>query len=311
MARRFSKLEPGLTPKDLHDILNKELGVGLFRFAQAFAASFNLANYANIWPTYETLKKQRRILAKLRSDIIHGLLGLVPPDSPQTKVIAGFTEDLGLKRLFDMIDKKESRIKFWEKEKREVGLKKKGIGPGPNVKSLIAAGWGILTNVTIKKSSWPLLADLYEWFWARVDELEAYKEARPPDDLVSYLSIQYFRYKKSEWPSLFVRHLLSDGITTLGRDWLDDDPTACEIVLWALSGRLDMPQPEDLESEEPVLKIYESHGIDLSPWEKSAHELLGLPWEKENEKLRDLVKRLPRLPPLIVFPDGSYFSTAF
>jgi hypothetical protein len=288
-----------LAPRAVNDILRLHSGLELFAFAQEISHSFwLLARRRELFAPRE-LTKYLDGLAKLRFDILARIRRI--DRTFETVTDQEIIDYYELGRFFDkirfLIDTKDE----WSETRR--------LGPGLGVISIIAVRWGRLARESGTKAAvWPLLADLYMWFWERLRGYSYYEianlEKNEGYDIETFLRVQYSRYKNEEFlgPHQCEDQKIS-GATVFGDSYTWEIQRPIFITRFLLANKYSGEPIQPIH--QMVLQIYERHGYDVWGWARAATYVPeGLPDEIA-------LKSLPRVPPLIIFPDGSYFSTDF
>lgn len=283
MRRSIKRFNEDLSPKKVNDFLLETFGISIFKFAQVFAYPIEkmiISPRQRCWRktvvgdivwTPQDIKKTKEILLKLKGDIIRGMLDI--------DILFLGRQTLTEEKIVKGNEFKKFFVEFYDPVLKSVLEVEKTInykGIDINPKSLIAAGWGNLIHESGAKIQWRILADLYNWFWEKLKVYKYYRILEPPDGIESLFPVQYQRHKKNvelkrEW---FNWRTKLDGITVFqkSRQW-----SAGPGCLIELDG--------DASYCKFILDIYAAHKF----------------YVRESEKW----------PPLIVFPDKSYFSTAF
>ena len=134
------------------------------------------------------------------------------------------------------------------------------------------------------KIRWDLLADLYEWFWDRLKPYDYYRDLKPTSNLSNYLKIQYYRHKMNPTSRDLVLICCArlEGLTILARDWSFSDAN--------FGGLRKYSKMEKELQLNYLLGEYYGYALDLY----------------SNAKVDP-----DSFPPLIVFPDKSFFTTRF
>lgn len=164
--------------------------------------------------------------------------------------------------------------------------------PGPRIadRSLLAAAWGGLINQSGRQMDWDLQADLYEWFWLKLKDHTFYKRLEPPEDLVNYLTVQFHRHKENP-NSEYCRTFYGS------RDCL---------TIFAPNGTF-VDRGFEYSFESLVRPLYrKGHSPEL-PDENE--EVIG--YFKFALELYSGANCQTFMPPAIIFPDKSHFSTTF
>lgn len=273
----------------VNNILLKHYGLSLFIFAQALAwIAFNPLNKLREMSfSPSEIDNLRRAVSGLRTDVLHGIRridklldkvgprGFPLPDPTQDQLVETYHLSGFFKDVYNPLMK---QVEHYAQD--PVAFK----GTPIRQSSLLAAAWGNIIILRGRKPRWGLLADLNGWFWERLKGYDYYKDLRPTDDPGNDMRLQYNRYKNNPTSRdlIIVCAALSEGLTVLSdiRSFADTNFTAFREYLkmsegqkagYALGRLLEFP-----------FKTYKQNNVDLDS-----------------------------LPPLIIFPDMTYFATEF
>ncbi len=251
-------------------------------------------------PDAATLKKHSDALIELEKSIIEVFSecykeGFRYKDLKNLK--AEIEELYELKPLFDLIDDlvKDKELRYQ--------IKKMGTQKGAETKArnIIATVWGLLISQQNKKVDWTIIADLLDWFWERLKPYEHYQELKPSSESSDPDSLRTQTYRNQKKGLAYINYYTNSGeirrkkgiqdicaITILGENFYS---------MHGAEGTLSLKQSQ-LSKIESAL----SNGIDLSgldPIEK---------WLAYEIYAENLLATNQASPPLVIFPDFSYFS---
>ncbi len=297
-------------PENWNDLLTMKIDTTLFTFAQLFADSFRQAASYRSLRTASDVRKSRKEWEAIGTSLMRSLRKIYAKVFSDEEIISV----TGLDRFFRFY---KDRLMVLKSEDLSSW---RGLGPGLGVRSLIAVQWGTVMKRSGAKSDWVLLSELYQWFWGKIQGIAAYKEANPlpraESDLTTFMKVQYSRYRDNQSivANLDVRSI--PGITFLTRDYCSAKPIE-ETVMYGLLGRADTQTmtPENA-ARKSAIEIYRELGYDVKAWAKASRRWVRarrssyLDGDKGRPALEDpraICEQLPPLPPLIIFPDGSYF----
>lgn len=287
-----------LSPQAVNDILRRHSGLELFVFAQEFSHSFWLYNYERWLLAPRELSRYLDGLKKLHHDILARIRRIDKAYKAVTE--QEIIEYYKLEPFFNKIEFLIRTEDEWSETRR--------LGPGLSMISIIAVRWGRLIKESGTKAAvWPLLADLYMWFWERLKDYSYYEIANPEkneeSDIETFLRVQHSRYKGEEFIAPLGPEDRLPGVTVFGDSYTWETPRPIFITRFLLTNKY-LGEPIGPINQK-VLQIYERHGYDVWGWARAATYLPDALTEKRKLQL------LPRVPPLIIFPNGSYFSTDF
>lgn len=281
MRRSNNRLNEDLSPKKVNDLLFKTFGVSLFKFAQVFAypiekqvtsprqRCWRKTEVGDIVWTPKDIKKTKNIFLKLKRDIFRGMLDI--------NIMLSGKQTITEEKIIKSHEFKNFFDECYDPLLKEILEVEKMInykGIDINPKSLIAAGWGNLIHESGTIIQWRLLADLYYWFWEKLKAYKYYKDLEPPAGIESLFPVQYQRHKnnrefKMEW---FTWRAKYDCLTVFQKN-----------RAWSAGSQCLLKFEGDDSFFNFVRDLYAAHNFYVGGKEK---------W-----------------PPLIVFPDKSYFST--
>lgn len=186
-------------PRVVNDVLMKEWGVSLFKFAQVFAVSpadqiLLRSNYPFSSRELRAIKRnlaamQNCLLTRGRSisEITNRIM------DPPNKVTSDeeLIKRMRLEGFFEkFVHGHEKAIRYATK----ISLQGKR-GGAINQKSIIALGWGNLISCKSRRMDWKTLGDLYYWLWEKVAGHKFYRPIKPSDGIEEYLRHQYIRHR--------------------------------------------------------------------------------------------------------------------
>lgn len=283
-------------PELANRILLDTWGISIFRFAQVLATCvgdwLQLPEQFNI--TKDKLLRKRRLLLALGKHIIK-----------QVKEIESITSIGDQSHMEDEFFKAYMLEDFFKgylnprlaRTIERENCYKPHQGAHITKKSILAASWGSLVYRDGQRMNWSLLADVYEWFWERLDSCPYYASIKPPDDLVNYLTVQYHRHKKEADSVHCVKSYGQKDFLTIfasKRAFVDRAYAYVDSILESMHGKRKMPINLPWDHEVAFA------GSDLADY---FHFALCL--------YRKYGKRPVRRSPLIIFPDRSWFSADF
>ncbi|MBE3050018.1 hypothetical protein IMZ48_47460 [Candidatus Bathyarchaeota archaeon] len=280
---------PNSSAKVANEILMKYYGISIFKFAQALAimAHDPLHKERELGRSPHEVAELKRVLTGLKHDILQGiqrveqLLSRKNEKAPikSKPNLSRLIITCGLDNFFNgYYSHTMELIRFYEANKTAYK------GAVIKKSSLVAAGWGNMVQLMDLKIRWDLLADLYEWFWDRLKPYDYYRDLKPTSSLSNYLKIQYYRHKMNPTSRdlVLVCCARSEGLTILAKDW-----SLSDAYFYALSKYSEMNKKAQSKY---VLREYLKCALDLYSNSKVSPD---------------------NGPPLIVFPDKSFFSTSF
>jgi hypothetical protein len=281
-----------LPPKELNALTLAQWGVSLFKFSQVLAMcvndSFRLPERFII--RKEKILRKKRLLLALKKYILRKI--------PEIDAVGwDLSQHEGLWTEYEVI-KFANLEPFFEQyfnplmEHTTETENEYTSHPGARIKkrSLLAAAWGGLIYRPRGRMNWDSQADLYEWFWMRLKNYAYYKCIEPPEDLVNYLTVQFDRHKENP-DSIYCRSFYGSGdyLTILAPNGTFVDRGFVYLLESLCALRYKKGRPAELPDEgEEVLEYF-----------KSALELYSRTASQKP------------IPPLIIYPDKSHFSTAF
>ena len=302
-------------PARVHRILSEELRpFGLFSFVQAFSASFDDLLCQRERKTAGQISEQIQAFDKIRKDLINNLRKAWHSNSSEETIVRG----AHLEPFFE-------KLSEWSMDLSAEDVR--GLGPGLKVKSLIAVRWGMLMQLGrrgVGKGGWRLLTELYEWLWWKLRECSMYAEAAPADGTnleENYLRSQFAKYgdpnKQPVWVSASLHEYFHGGLTVLWPEIFTHSPFQREILNSllpphrrathiALPYELNVFSTPDYRSF--AIRCHRENGVDLMRWEEAAEEHDVLQRAGKYTQADELFRKLPLLPPMILFPDRTSFS---
>jgi hypothetical protein len=244
--------------------------------------------------TKEKLRRQRKLLLALKKYLfkrlneIESVTFIVDKNLSEERFIKRYKLNDFFKEYFDPLLARTKEDEDTFKPRQGAHIVKR---------SILAAAWGSLIYQNGQRMNWALLADLYEWFWAKFNNFPYYRSIKPPDDLVNYLTVQYHRHKEdsdciycvetygqTESLTIFASHA---AFVDRGFVYVDD-------ILENMHGKKEIPRNLPWEHELAF------EGNDLAEYLRFSLSLFkkyGTPTIHKS--------------PLIIFPDKSRFSTEF
>jgi hypothetical protein len=284
-----------LSSAEMNDQLMQKWGISLFRFAQVLAICANDSEDSLQLPERyiirkEKILKKKKLLLTLNKYILRRIREIDAAGWDISEHEGLWTDDEVIKyaKLEPFFEQYFNPLLQDTKETENVYTSH----PGARItkKSLLAAAWGGLVYQSHRRMDWDFQADLYEWFWMRLKDHAYYKCIEPPEDPVNYLTVQFHRYKKNP------------------------DSVYCR-TFWASHDSLTIFSPNGTFVDIGFEYLIESLLVPLYRKGRSAelpdesYEVVG--YFKYALELYSRAAYQPPVPPLILFPDKSYFSTAF
>jgi hypothetical protein len=286
-----------LSAKEVNGRLLDKWELSLFKFAQVLAMCagdwLQLPEKLNI--TKEKIQRQRKLLLGLKKYIFKQINKVESITYPVNKKLS--------ENKFIQIYKLETFFKeyfnplFAHTVERENSYKARQ-GAHITKKSILAASWGSLIYQNGQRMNWSLLADLYEWFWEKLHNFPYYKSIKPPDDLVNYLTVQYHRHRKeADCIHCIQTYGKNDYLSLLASNGTFVDRFFVYIgdILDIVNRKRTVPKKLPFEQD----LVFENN--DLIDYLRFALSLYMNYGKIANH----------RPPPLIVFPDKTWFSTEF
>jgi hypothetical protein len=293
-----------LSSREVNELLPDKWNISLFKFAQIFAHG------ASDWAleiekpiTKRTALSVSKSLCALRKHILKTMINIqkslrtgLDKNTSEERLI----ESCQLRPFFDhlsLMDRIYGGREHGFQEKKGARLKKRNN---------IVASWGILIEKSGGAIDWDFVAKLYEWFWMKLENYDYYKPLKPPkDDPVRQFSTTFHRHKKNWFCQASALSGMDEDITIFY-----PTGTSCTLshnyiyhLLKTEYNKLIVPRAY----QEPSRYLGRTGGAipgtrneEMKSYYRYAIELF----------LRSGVD-LRKLPPLIIFPDKSYFSTAF
>jgi hypothetical protein len=291
----LNKLSIDLSPKEQNDRLLKAWGISLFRFAQVLAMCANDSDDSLQLPERliirkEKILKKKKLLLALKKDLLKRIPEIDAAGWDLFQHEGPWTEDEVIK-----VAKLEPFFELYFNPLIQDTIKTENEytshqGARITKRSLLAAAWGGLIYQSRRPMDWDSQADLYEWFWMRLKDYAFYKCIEPPEDLVNYLTVQFHRYKEnpdSEYCRIFYG----------SRDYL---------TIFAPNGTF-VDRGFEYSFESFSRPLYKKGRSPELPDENE--EVVGY-FKFALELYSGAAGQTP-IPPLIIFPDKSHFSTAF
>lgn len=280
----------------VNELLQTTWHLNLFRFAQILAtcASGWLQRPEMLNLTKAKLKRQRKLLIALKKYILKRLEEIdsvtffVDKNLPEEELINQYKLTDFFERYFNPLMAQTNAMLGAHKPKQGAHIAKR---------SVLAASWGSLIYKHGQKMNWALLADLYEWFWERLRTSPYYRAIKPPDDLVSYLAVQYHRHKKNPDSIYCVEtYGQQEFLTILASkgSFVDRNFAYVDDILINLHGKKRVPQNLSWEHELAF------EGNDLA-------DFLFFSASLYTKRRISNVHQYP----LIIFPDRSWYSPEF
>lgn len=291
----MKKLFYELSPKEMNDQLMQKWGISLFRFAQVLAMCANDSDDPLRLPERliirkEKILKKKKLLLGLKKYLLKRIPEIDAAGWDLFQHEGPWTEDEVIKSA-----KLEPFFEQYLNPLIQETIKAENVytsHPGARIttRSLLAAAWGGLIYQSRRQMDWDSQADLYEWFWMRLKDYAFYRCIEPPEDLVNYLTVQFHRYKENP-DSEYCRTFYGSY------DYL---------TIFAPTGTfVDHGFVYSLESLSPP--SYKKGRSAELPDENE--EVVG--YFKSALELYSRAADQTPIPPLIIFPDKSHFSTAF
>lgn len=240
-----------LAAKEVNSRLLDRWGLSIFRFAQILATCagdwLQLPEQFNV--TKAKLQRKRGLLLALRKHIIKQIKEIESitfiGDRSQTE--EEFFKSYDLEAFFDGY----LNPRLAETMERE-NCHKPHQGARITKKSILAAAWGSLIYENQQRMNWSLLADVYEWFWERLQNFPYYASIKPPDDLVNYLTVQYHRHRKEADSIYCVKaHGQKDFLTIFASNaaYVDRTFAYTDHILDSMHGKNEAPLHQTWEHE--------------------------------------------------------------
>jgi len=331
MAARHDRIFDDLSAKEVDEILQEKFGISLYRFARALALSIWIKTTSRYqFYTDQQVKELRKIALEMRKYFLKqydkieslGQAGLRRDDPDYLAVQRDEKQEEQLLKKFGI--NKLIAHALTEAEILEKMYFNKKRGSYVDTKSLLAVGWGnLLQKKRIKK--WILLADLYYWFWARLEAFPFYRDLAPTKDIQNFLRIQFVRYEKVIFaPELPIPGdknspaiiYIADLLDWSGPIYFDKNWAYLDIFYYAtclFGGKVQKDWPKKFNGswpkDRPLNKgLYDLAYKVINP-DMIKHEIpkLRLIYDLFIKKGIELHLREVN-PPIIIFPDNSYFS---
>jgi len=284
----------------------KKGGISLFKFAQLFAAC--AADWHTLPPKYRRTKgkilKRKRSLVALKTSIIKRISDYEEAETFPSWVDRNMSEAEIIKRCW--LDpffnnyfnpRMETTIELEKRYKPQRGR------PPINRKSLLAATWGRLKYQCGHKIEWKLIADLYEWFWERLKDYDYYENMKSTEDPVNYFPVQFHRHKNRDMSIYYGRYAKYDDISVFANNGSSVD-YRFSYMFFILYNALDKKlRPPISYNDYRELAKHEYPPYDHSETEMDHY------YHKVLEHYLEMGVKTEHMPPLIMFPDKSFFST--
>jgi hypothetical protein len=294
------------SPQKVNDLLLKKGGISLFKFAQLFAAC--AADWHTLPPKYRRTKgkilKRKRSLVALKTSIIKRISDYEEAETFPSWVDRNMSEAEIIKRCW--LDpffnnyfnpRMETTIELEKRYKPQRGR------PPINRKSLLAATWGRLKYQCGHKIEWKLIADLYEWFWERLKDYDYYENMKSTEDPVNYFPVQFHRHKNRDMSIYYGRYAKYDDISVFANNGSSVD-YRFSYMFFILYNALDKKlRPPISYNDYRELAKHEYPPYDHSETEMDHY------YHKVLEHYLEMGVKTEHMPPLIMFPDKSFFST--
>lgn len=301
MERDFNSL----TPSELNSVLKKACGRGLFLFADAIRSVASLVEVDRDGDRIEirwgegivnTAKERLRLckrLATLRKRCIEDALDVLCAEHrhefPARKAYYKGKKEAGVDFIFEAYPALRRFCAFLDEKKTTIGDRYAHIqqrkGAPINKINLLFAYWGFIwTRYPIRQPGrcsridWDLLVDLFQWFWARIGEHNAYKSLKPKSqDQVQdpdYLKNQFYKNKLRN-SKIFVRSRYL--------------PARGGYLLWLGKFRAYDYSWEELRKMDVAKMKYDNHHDDKKKAIETLRKLQGAKdWFREAVMLPDL-----------------------
>jgi hypothetical protein len=290
-----------LSPREVNELLLDKWNISLFKFARVFAhgAGDWASDIEKCTITRQKALSVSKPLSALRKHILKTMIDI------QKSVFFGLdmykSEDeiidaCELRPFFDYLSSIDRGPEYKFAGKRGARLKKRNY---------IAASWGILIEKNGGGIDWSLLADLYDWFWMKLKDFSYYKPLAPKDDPPRQFGTAFSRHKRNRNCQISAEFGMDEKLTifcTTGTSCArsynyvyyllktEYNKSIVSPLYQASSRYLGKSHGATPGTRAEEMKLYYVYAIEL--------------YLKSGVDLREL-------PPLIIFPDKSYFSTAF
>jgi hypothetical protein len=341
------KINSSDIPQTVNEMLMNKWGISLFKFSQVFAVSPADAPFRRLGLPFKLrdVKAVLETVDRMQNDILQGARQLHKFfHGGQTEFSEKkFMEETGIRAFFlDYLYPRQILATFYE---LMLGTKR---GKRINNKTIIAVGWGNLVSQTHDKVDWRTLGDLYYWFWERLASYPVYKEWTPVAGIENYLKVQFTRYRLPRGLKRFVNSnlhareldnklfLYSHLILRLGRRVVV--PTGRFPIPFNELPRVLLDAWTNLLTSNEGLSLFFKEGSFSDPLFAGLYSSLGMKeqdapligsvlpgaeyiieWIRRHSDIeekynyvraiyRKLKADIDNLPPMIVFPDSSFFT---
>jgi hypothetical protein len=284
-----------LSSAEMNDQLMQKWGISLFRFAQVLAICANDSEDSLQLPERyiirkEKILKKKKLLLTLKKYILRRIREIDAAGWDISEHEGLWTDDevIIFAKLEPFIEQYFNPL-LQDTTNTE---NEYTSHPGARItkKSLLAAAWGGLVCQSQRRMDWAFQADLYEWFWMRLKDHAYYKCIEPPEDLVNYLTVQFHRYKNNP-DSVYCQTFWAshDSLTIFTPNGTFVDHGFVYLIESLCTPQYKKGRSAELPDENDEVIEYFKYALEL--YLRAAYQ--------------------PPVPPLILFPDKLYFSTAF